>query len=52
MGETVFGWWGDPDPCQGLRLESEPIAHLIETHGVGELREKHRREVTDHGEGA
>lgn len=37
---------------EGGALEAQPVAHVVEADGMGELREKHRREVAADAEGA
>ena len=36
----------------GPRLHAQPVADVVEAHGMGQLREDHRAEVVEHAEGA
>lgn len=45
VGEGVAGRRGHSEAGEGGTLETQPVAHVVESDGVGELGEEHRGEM-------
>ena len=52
IGETVLGWRGDPETREDGSFEPQPVADIVESHGMGELGEEHGRKMAQHAEAA
>lgn len=52
VGETVPRWRRDTEAGQDSRFETEPYTDIVDSHGVGELSEEHRRKMAHHAEAA
>ena len=47
VGEIVARGRGQSEGGDGPRLEPQPVADIIEAHGMGELHKDHRAEVAE-----
>ena len=52
VGEVVARGRSEPVGGDGPRLESQPVADVIEAQRMGELDEEHRSQMAEHGVGA
>ena len=52
IGEAVLGWRGDAETQEDGGFEPQPVADIVESHGMGELGEEHRRKMAHDAEAA